>query len=359
MKGRQELIQHSIETILRNQEKNGAYAASPAFSQYGYSWMRDGSFIAYGMLLRGEDASTQRFLRWAAEAINNSGISLEGITVARKEGRPPRQGECFPARYTLSGELPDDEWPAFQTDGYGGWLWVLVEWMKKVGADSIPSWARTAVDTTVRYLERTWDLPTFDAWEENSSGIHPATLACLYGGLQAVASYGYETSDLTAAIRNLALSRLTERGTLPKYIGSDEVDASLIWATVPFGMVRPDDPVMLNTITAIESDLKVDGGLKRYESDTYYGGGRWLLLTAWYGWYYAIRGDRKTAEEAARWVEAQTLPNGDMPEQNMDTAVDVEKVASWTEAWGPVATPLLWSHAMYLVLTHALESMTD
>jgi hypothetical protein len=30
-------------------------------------------------------------------------------------------------------------------------------------------------------------------------------------------------------------------------------------------------------------------------------------------------------------------------------------VEPWQRKWGPVATPLLWSHAMYLVLVDAIE----
>jgi hypothetical protein len=31
-------------------------------------------------------------------------------------------------------------------------------------------------------------------------------------------------------------------------------------------------------------------------------------------------------------------------------------VESWVNRWGPVATPLLWSHAMYLIMSAAATS---
>ena len=61
------------------------------------------------------------------------------------------------------------------------------------------------------------------------------------------------------------------------------VDASSTVARFPFGVCEPSDPIMLRTIQAIEADLK-HGGIQRYIEDRYYGGGEWLLLTAWYGW---------------------------------------------------------------------------
>jgi hypothetical protein len=30
-------------------------------------------------------------------------------------------------------------------------------------------------------------------------------------------------------------------------------------------------------------------------------------------------------------------------------------VEPWIERWGPVATPLLWSHAMWILMTRAAE----
>ena len=39
--------------------------------------------------------------------------------------------QYLPTRYTLDGELePEvDDWPNFQLDGYGTWLWALLAWL--------------------------------------------------------------------------------------------------------------------------------------------------------------------------------------------------------------------------------------
>ncbi len=34
-------------------------------------------------------------------------------------------------------------------------------------------------------------------------------------------------------------------------------------------------------------------------------------------------------------------------------------IAPWVERWGPVATPLLWSHAMYLIMEEACARMIE
>jgi hypothetical protein len=45
-----------------------------------------------------------------------------------------------------------------------------------------------------------------------------------------------------------------------------------------------------------------------------------------------------------------------LPEQTTDGAQDLAMVEPWVKRWGPVATPLLWSHAMYLIMSAAATS---
>ncbi|HEY5319914.1 MAG TPA: hypothetical protein VIJ76_03465, partial [Galbitalea sp.] len=41
---------------------------------------------------------------------------------------------------------------------------------------------------------------------------------------------------------------------------------------------------------------------------------------------------------------------GEIPQQVGDHLLDASRVDEWVERWGPVAQPLLWSHAMYVRL---------
>ena len=56
------------------------------------------------------------------------------------------------------------------------------------------------------------------------------------------------------------------------------------------------------------------------------------------------------------WIEAHAAPNGDLPEQVQDNLLRPERYQPWVEKWGTPASPLLWSHAMYLRLHHALRN---
>ena len=56
------LAAESVALIDRLQDAGGAYPASPSFSAYrGYSWFRDGAFIADGMSAAGAVDSASRF----------------------------------------------------------------------------------------------------------------------------------------------------------------------------------------------------------------------------------------------------------------------------------------------------------
>jgi GH15 family glucan-1,4-alpha-glucosidase len=80
-----------------------------------------------------------------------------------------------------------------------------------------------------------------------------------------------------------------------------------------------------------------------------------VLLTAHLGWYWAELGEWDKARRALLWVERAADGQGWLPEQVVIGAQRPDQVSPWTARWGAVAKPLLWSHATYLILRHALE----
>ncbi len=104
----------------------------------------------------------------------------------------------------------------------------------------------------------------------------------------------------------------------------------------------------------IEADL-CRGGVKRYATDTYYDGGQWILLAAWLGWYWWEVGEKEKARQLRDWVEAQANEQDWLPEQVPLSLNDESKYEPWLHKWGPIADPLLWSHAQYLILCKFME----
>jgi GH15 family glucan-1,4-alpha-glucosidase len=212
------------------------------------------------------------------------------------------------ARYTLDGERDPSSWPKLQTDGLGLLLWAL----RRRGTTR---WDEAA-ELVRTWLDHHWAEPCVDWWEERE-GVHASTLWCIGEGLD---------SD---EIRRGALAR-----------ADDRLDASQLFIGSP------------ELVERIESVLiSPGGGVWRNLDDEYYGGGEWVLLTAMLGLAQPTR-----AEAALAWIEAHATPNGDLPEQVQDNLLRPERYQPWVEKWGTPASPLLWSHAMYLRLHHAVRN---
>lgn len=358
-----QLAAHSIRLITGLQTPEGAYPASPTFSAYvGYSWLRDGAFIADAASIAGQTESASRFYDWCAEVIGRRSDAIGWIVAETRAGRTPSADHMLPARFTFEGEDGTDEWWDFQLDGYGTWLWALVEHLERHGLDGARY--RTAVALTAEYLLASWERPCYDWWEEHSQHVHVSTLACIAAGLDAVVRAGLVDEDLAVrtsaevtAIHRLVAGRGTADGHLIKWLGSTAVDGSLAAAISPLGFIDARSDVGRRTIEVLEAHLTVDGGTHRYLGDTFFGGGQWPLLTCFLGLAHLAAGDRARAEQLFDWVAATRTPDLDLPEQVPGHLIAPGMRQEWVEKWGPVATPLLWSHAMFLRLGIELGRM--
>lgn len=354
-----DIFEKSIEVILKNQSQNGAYIASPEFDTYNYCWLRDGSYIAYSMDIIGRHESAKKFYFWVNDVIKKYTFKVENIISKLDKGEMLDPKDFLYARYTLDGlDEKEEGWGNFQLDGYGTWLWGLANHIELTGSTHLVIDFKESIDATIKYISNLWYYPNYDIWEENRDKIHTSTLACLCGGLVAINKYINDTSieNLANKIKTYALTNCIVNDHFVKYVGSTEVDSSLSWLAVPFNVVDLNDEVFKNTMKKIEKDLLHDGGAHRYKKDTYYGGGEWLLLSSWIGWYYSKIGNTKKANELKQWVENQADENGNLPEQVCNHVNDETFYSHWVDKWGEVASPLLWSHAMYLILSSSLQN---
>ena len=293
--------------IRAGQADTGAYLACPNFAPYRYCWFRDGAFVADAMSRVGEVDSAERFFDWCAALIEERAAAI-------------RAGERLHERYTVDGRESAEEWPTFQIDGYGLWLWAVRLHCDRHGRPEAP-WER-AVELTIDYLGRHGSEACVDWWEERE-GLHAATLASIAAGLEA---WGV-------------------RADLPD--PDERLDASLL--VLPL-LGRGEAP-----LEELEARLvSPGGGVHRHPEDTYYGGGEWLLLTAMLGLAYAALGREDEARAKLDWVEGHATDSGELPEQSQEHLLAPDWYEPWLEKWGPPPSPLLWSHAMHLTLTSEL-----
>lgn len=355
------LVRRSIEIILANQAPGGGYLASPNFSVYQYCWLRDGSFIADAMSRAGHGASASAFFDWCRRVVEARVGQIDELARRRRSGEAIGDHEYLHTRYSIDGEEGEAEWWNHQLDGYGAWLWALGAHWARSPDDRAAERFAPAVEATARYLTTFWDLPCYDCWEENRDQIHVATLAAVASGLRVAAAWPgvsaearEESGATVGAITRLVGEQGIVDGHLVKWLGGKDLDASLLFCALPYGLFCVGEPVMQATVARLIEHLVCEG-IHRHVHDTYFGGGEWPLLTALLGSHLAAIGDLAGAQAKLEWVADQADDSGWLPEQVSTHMLHPEHFEEWERRWGPVASPLLWSHAMYLNLYRELN----
>ncbi|MBN1266482.1 MAG: glycoside hydrolase family 15 protein [Anaerolineales bacterium] len=349
-------IDRHLNILLEYQHPSGGFPASPTFPPYRYCWFRDGSFTAHALELYGKHEAAHRFHQWCVDTILRHAHLLESTRDTILRGDLLKPEECFPCRFSLDGQPLQDGWGNHQLDGLGTWLWAVSDHLERSPCTPPAEWQHARA-LTASFLQALWRFPCYDCWEEHPHDLHTYSLAAAYGGLQAHGRTQKDPASTAAAgeIHSYVLKHGVVNGRLAKRFGSEEIDASLLGAALPFGLLDPASVIMTRTLQTIEDQLtSPSGGVHRYQADTYYGGGEWILLTAWKGWLHARRGELDQALQALAWVQGSVDANGYLPEQTSRHLLAPDFLPRWEQQWGSSASPLLWSHSMALILKYNL-----
>lgn len=347
---RDALTERSRQLLRETQATTGAWPASPDFAPYAFSWFRDGSFIAEGASAAGLAAEADGFHDWCAHVLVREEKAVDAVIAALDRGEEPKDSDYLPARYALDGSRHIDDWWNFQVDGYGTWLWALERHLTRTGANA--DRFAVAIDIAARYLVTTGRRTCRDWWEEHRDQVHVTTLAGVAAGLRTARrlGVGQELDAACEATAEAAVADIRGRGVrdghLVKWLDGDEVDASLLAVAALYDVMPLDDPLIVATVRAVEAEL-ADGGVHRYPSDTFYGGGQWPVLASLLAWHHARTGNRDRAHELLDWVAGTADEDLLLPEQ-VSPRLAPQVLEEWLERWGPSAHPLVWSHGMFL-----------
>jgi GH15 family glucan-1,4-alpha-glucosidase len=131
-------------------------------------------------------------------------------------------------------------------------------------------------------------------------------------------------------------------------------DTSLLGLVYPSGILDPLDEKMAGTVREIvKKNTMDDGGLLRYPGDLYCGGvrkgwvtltggGAWPLLSFWMSIYYSLCGDKTNAKKHFGWPLVRLV----RPVRPVKRAIPEQIFMDKSK---PSITPLLWSHAMFVI----------
>jgi glucoamylase len=182
--------------------------------------------------------------------------------------------------------------------------------------------------------------------------------------------HGVEGYYMPAACEELPGGVSCRKGNLPDGRGAKDSVSTDALALVRFGLRKPDDPRILNTVKVIDGMLKVetpngpawhrhgnDGYGEHADGSPYNGSGigrAWPLLTGERAHYELAAGRTDEAERLMKAMESFANAGGLIPEQIWDTD-DIPERALFKGRPSGSAMPLVWAHAEYIKLRRSLR----
>lgn len=354
------IYQVSLLTIRNHMDINGSIIASSDFSfvkvygdSYQYCWPRDAAIAAYALDIAGYKELALRHFNFIMNV-----ASSEGFLYHKYNPNSTLASSWHPWFYKGKRIYP------IQEDETALEVWAIASHYERyMDIDELTQlykrFVKPALRFMITFMEEGLPKPSFDLWEERY-GIHIYTISTIYGALVKGAKLARDMGDeilsedlvdTASLLKEVTLKRMTYNGRFIRRIDEDgnqdlTVDASL-YSPAFFGLIDPKDPIMVRTINEIESKLKVNGGIIRYENDMYQRRKKqpnpWLITTLWLAEYYADVKNKSKALEYIMWAVNRALPTGFLPEQ-----VD-------PETFEPASvTPLVWSHAEFIIAINKL-----
>ena len=210
---------------------------------------------------------------------------------------------------------------------------------------------------------------SYDLWEMNE-GIHLYSLASIYAAFERILRIykilGNKASDFEnnrlkeeKILKNESELEKLQTG-IKKYINDNmydeekksyvrnaedkKMDISLLGAVTPFGLFKPKEKKILNTIERINLSLRTyTGGYQRFEQDHYMNGNPWPIANLWMTLYYLETGEKRKAKETFDFVLKTCGKHYFLGEQ-IDNAT---LKPNWVIGLG-------WSHAMFIIVLEKL-----
>lgn len=305
---------------------------------YGYSWPRDGAYVASALDAFGYTDRVEHYFRFLMETQDVSGAWWQRYLAT---------GHAGPSW----GRIQIDEPATVLSAAYlhfrktRDYLWLEQFWPTlERGLLFLQSFLET---------ESPYGQASHDLWEERM-GHHAYSLSAVAAAFLTGAQLAGELMQWQAQRKYREIGKrialtVTEKFTPlhgPAYrsrigdVWDPTVDVSLLGLIRPFGILNRRHLAAGRIIESIRAHLWHPhvGGVLRYQGDTYRGGNPWILTTLWLGSVELSLGNFAEAKACFDWSISKATPLGMLSEQvHRDSGLPF-----WV-------IPLGWSHAMFLL----------
>jgi trehalose-6-phosphatase len=300
---------------------------------YRYCWLRDGALTAQALVSLGSTVEAQRYLQWLQRIV----AALPGP-------------EYLHPLYTLAGsalgaEATIDTLPGYagsrpvrvgnlanqqvQLDVFGPVVDLIVALADARGELGADDWAlATAMASAV---SSRWMEPDHGIWEERHAPRHHvySKVQCwvtIDRAITLAERWARPADPQWTLLRAEIAADILVNGWhsdagdgigafTAAYDGLD-LDAAALHVGLS-GLLAPDDPRFVATVTAVESELRVGSTVYRYRRDDGLPGneGGFHLCSAWLAEAYLLIGQRAEAEALFQQILATAGPTGLLPEE--------------------------------------------
>jgi GH15 family glucan-1,4-alpha-glucosidase len=332
---------------------------------YSYVWPRDGAIATLAFTDAGFTDVSAMFFGFCNKVIGEDGFF-------RHKYLPDGSiGSTWHALIDSAGNL---QLP-IQEDETASVLYALWKYYEKGGnlefvTKVYDRLVVKAADFMMNYTDPDTLLPkpTFDEWEEKV-GVFTSTVASVVAALDSAAKFAkvfYDSTrqevlgEASAKIKDAMIKHLYDpdlkrfiKGIYPNGDRDTTIDSS-VSTIFAYEVLDAKDSRVKNTMDALASNLWVKtevGGLARYQNDHYRRvstdtpGNPWFISTLRLArWYIAVSSsldELARAMKLLKWAAKNALPSGALAEQ-LDPYTG--KPIS--------ATPLLWSHAEFVIAVY-------
>src|SRR5918992_223524 len=244
---------------------------------YRYSWIRDSTFMLWGLYTLGFDAEANDFFYFVADAAGKEGKDLQIMYgIGGEEKLEERElGHLTGYEGAKPVRIGNGAYTQAQHDVWGAVLDSV--WLHTRSRDLLPERIWPMLVKQVEAAIENWREPDRGIWEVRGDPKHftssklmcwvaadrGARLAAIREDAEAAERWSTAAEEIHA---DICKNGVDKRGVFTQHYDTDALDASvLLLPLVRF--LPPDDPRIVATVNAVADELTVDGLVLRYKVD--------------------------------------------------------------------------------------------